>query len=266
MDGARWSDLAHLGELSAVLSPGSPERRNLFLHSIQLFAAKVVLTLDRHKGPKKEILLDFGCGTGRFLRFFGDRGWSVIGTEITAEMLHEAQRFGLPKRSVLSLTDGISIPLRDQSVDMVWVCGVLKFSLFEPGSICRGGSGALTEEPFVPVYRDIAKEMYRVLKPGGLAVNVEMYVDAQPEAFMNDFEQVGFVTKQVRVLHRYGRLDKLCKADHLPLKCVVLVAQLSAAFRVWFDDPRRQVSGLRDYLFVWFKPKRDLPLGNNHDG
>src|SRR5262245_34376447 len=137
LDGARWSDLAPLGELSAVLSPGSPQRRNLFLNAIQLYGVKVALALNSNKG-RERILLDFGCGTGRFVRMFGRKGWSVIGTEVTAEMLREARGFGVPKQSLLTLTDGVFIPLVNQSVDMIWVCGVLKYSLFRPGSVCRG--------------------------------------------------------------------------------------------------------------------------------
>lgn len=255
--GPTWAERAHLGELDAVLSPGDTERRNLFLHGISLFGAKKALTLLRNK-KAQNVVIDFGCGTGRFVRFFGRKGCSVIGVDITSEMLTEARKFGLPPLSEVSLTDGISIPADDGSVDMIWVCGVLKYSLFPPGSICRGGDGTLTKEPFVPVYHEIAKEMHRVLKPQGLVVNVEMYVDVQPKAFVVDFEQVGFITNQVYVLHRYGRIDKLCKSTWLPRKWVVLAGFLSAALRLWLDDPRRPVSGVRDYLFVWSKPKNDL--------
>ena len=117
------------------------------------------------------------------------------------DMLSQARKFGLPLGSQVCLTDGVSIPLRDRSVNMIWVCGVLKYSLFEPSSACRGGSGPDTVTE-VPSYQEIAKEMYRVLKPGGYVVNVEMWVDAPPHVFTPDFENVGFATKQVRVLRQ----------------------------------------------------------------
>src|SRR5712692_8429302 len=90
--GPSWAERAHCGELNAVLSPMGTERRNRFLHGVELYGAKKALALRRQEG----VLVDFGCGTGRFVRFFGQRGYSVIGTEITAEMLREARRLSLP--------------------------------------------------------------------------------------------------------------------------------------------------------------------------
>lgn len=266
-EGPTWAERAGRGELSAVFSPDGTERRNLFLHTITLYAANRALALTRNRG----VLLDFGCGTGRMLRFFAAHGWSVIGTEITAEMLDEARRFGLPRGAQIHLTDGVRIPLPDESVDMIWVCGVLKYSLFEPGAICRGGSGRSAGglaadaqgksvpggKAFVPVYRDIAREMYRALKPGGWVVNNEVYVDAPVEAFTRDFEETGFVTQDVRVLQRYFEpLAKLLQSPRVPRWCVTGAARLYGAGRFRLDNPRRAVPGLRDYLFVWFKPKR----------
>jgi SAM-dependent methyltransferase len=271
--GMSWSDRSHLGELSSGLYAGGSERKNLLMHAATLVSAKAILALNRKNSRNKGVLLDFGCGSGRMLRFFGNKGWSVIGTEITAEMLSETRKLGVPQGSELFLTDGVSVPLRNQSVDMIWVCGVLKYSLFEPDSACRGGSGpdkvavdtstqsngVLTNEPILPVYPKIAKEMHRVLKPGGFVVNVEMWVDAPPEAFTADFERIGFVTKKVRVLRRYlGLFEKLLEWRdwrRLPPGCVIAAGQLVATLRYWFDDPRRMSGGLRDYLFVWFKPK-----------
>ena len=172
-------------------------------------------------------------------------------------MLSQARKFGLPRGSEVYLTDGVSIPLRDRSVNMIWVCGVLKYSLFEPDSACRGGSGP-DKVAEIPLYREIAKEMYRVLKPGGHVVNVEMWVDAPPQVFTPDFENIGFTTKQVRVLRRYlGRPETLLEWrpwHRLPPRLVVAAGQLVAGLRYCFDNPKRRGSGLRDYLFVWSKP------------
>jgi SAM-dependent methyltransferase len=267
--GMRWSEIAKYGNLRAVLYPWGSERENLLMHAQSQFGARIA----RRWRPEKGILLDFGCGTGRMLRFFGQRGWSAVGTEITPGMLAEAQKLGLPKQTQLCLTDGVSIPLRDQSVDMIWVSGVLKYSLFEPNSVCRGGgeiakrdgaasaatSSAESQEPFVPAYRDIAMEMYRVLKPGSLVVNVEMYVDAKPDVFTADFEQVGFKTERVRVLRRYnGYMERFLQFrswHRLPPKLVLAAGESCAALRYMFDNPSRTSGGFRDYLFVWAKPK-----------
>ena len=100
--GPSWKERAALGELEAVLSPGGSERRNRFLHGVCLRGAHLAAQLAGNRGT----LLDFGCGTGRFLRYFARRGLTVVGTEITAEMLTALRGFGQPQDTVLLLVDG----------------------------------------------------------------------------------------------------------------------------------------------------------------
>lgn len=276
--GMSWDERADLGELNAVLYANGSERKNLMIHASSLAGAEFAARLVGRLPAKEKVLLDFGCGTGRMLRFFGGKGVRVIGTEITAGMIEAAKRFGVPEGTELYLTDGVSIPVNDGAVDAIWVSGVLKYSLFPPGSPCRHGcalipgaegkegtNGSVNLDPgakavFTPVYRDIAAEMYRVLKPGGIVVNVEMWVDSPPEVFTADFEQVGFVTKQARVLRRYlGLPERVCEwrdRIRLPRLCVIAAGKFCAKLRHRFDDPRRPGGGFRDYFFVWSKPAR----------
>ena len=67
------------------------------MHAATLVGAKVAMGLCGKAGRDKVVLLDFGCGTGRTMRFFGENGYLVVGTEITLEMLVQAQRYGLPE-------------------------------------------------------------------------------------------------------------------------------------------------------------------------
>ncbi len=236
--GPSWAERAGMGELHAVLSPFATAKRNVFLHSTQLVAAKTALTLNRD--IENPVIVDFGCGTGRWVRFFGRQGASVTGVDITLEMLSAARQYGQPESCVLMQIDGINIPLPDRSVDLVWCCGVLRFSLFVPD----------------PVYREIAQEMYRVLKPGGFVVNIEMYVDNPPDVFTRDFEDAGFATSEMRIVQRYsGRFENYCLSPRLPRKLVEIGGKLCAAWRMRFDSASKETPGLRDYLFVWAKQK-----------
>jgi SAM-dependent methyltransferase len=254
-----WSEIHDCEELNAVLWRRGTERQNLMMHAPSLWAAKAALKLAR-RGQERGLILDFGCGVGRIARVFHRNGHAVIGTEVTMEMLSAARRFQLPQDVLLTLTDGVAIPLQDRSVDLIWACGVLKYSLFPPDAPCRGG----TPEPgntkvFVPVYGEIVKEMFRVLRPGGFVVNYEMWVDSPPNVFMADFESRGFqLKKPVRILRRYeGRLERFCQWrpwHRLPPKLVMVAGWLCATARFWCDNPRRSVGGFHDYLFVWSKP------------
>jgi ubiquinone/menaquinone biosynthesis C-methylase UbiE len=151
-------------------------------------------------------------------------------------MLSEAQRHGLPDRTSVMQTEGASLPLRDQSIDLIWCCGVLRYSLF-----------VSTE-----VYEQIAKEMHRVLKPNGVVINLEMYVDFPPDHFSRGFEKAGFTTTDVRLMKRYDSFIEDClKSRRLPRSFVSAAGHAWGAVHYRFANPYRQRDGLRDYLFSW---------------
>jgi len=231
--GQSWSERASLGGLQAILM--QPDmRRNLFLHGLNTFGAKRALTYF----PRDSSIIDFGCGTGRFTTFFASRQRRVLATEVTVEMLEQAKKECSESRCEFVLTDGISLPSPSASVDGIWCCSVLRYSLFVPN----------------PAYDRIAKEMYRVLRPGAYVVNCEMYVDVPPGIFLPGFEDAGFETRNIFVLQRYGgRLERMLSHRFIPDRWITCAASLSALVRC-LDNPRREVGGLRDYLFVWQKP------------
>jgi ubiquinone/menaquinone biosynthesis C-methylase UbiE len=230
--GATWVERASMGELKAVISPTASDHGNDFHHAVHVFAAKAALR--RH--PNARTILDFGCGTGRFLRFFGSKGRNVIGTDITFDMLSEAQRHGLPARTFVMQTEGALLPIQDQSIDLIWCCGVLRYSLFVSAE----------------VYEQIAREMHRVLKPDGAVINLEMYVDFPPEHFSSGFEKAGFITTDVRLMKRYDSFVEDClKSRRLPRSFVTTAGRAWGALHYWFANTQRQRDGLRDYLFTW---------------
>jgi SAM-dependent methyltransferase len=257
--GLTWAERAPCGELNAVISPTGASQRNLFIHSVCLYAGKLALRHHPSSSGRALDVLDYGCGTGRFIRFFGARGCRVTGVDITPEMLVEAQKFGLPSNCTVRVSDGITIPIPSASVDLVWVCGVLKYCLFAPGAACRGGQiegadqASLLAE-FKPTYSQLAAEMFRVLRPGGIVANYEIYVDVLPDVFEYDFVRAGFHTETVRVLQRYTGLEEGFQKRRVPNKLVPYLASLSGRLRFRFDSPTQSVQGFRDYFFVWRKP------------
>jgi SAM-dependent methyltransferase len=229
--GPSWTERARFGEREAVLSPND-ERLNAYLNGMQVYAANVLC----RQVKRGSTLLDFGCGTGRFLRFFGARGYRVIGTEVTAAMLDEARRYGLPANATLHLTDGVELPIRNESVDAVWACGVLKYCLTDDGAVLL----------------NIAREFRRVLKPEGVVVAQELYIQSSIVPFLVPFSDAGFHQQTVAVLHDYNsRIDQYARHWRMPTKQLTRSAQIAAAFSQRVISPWRNGDRLRDYLFVW---------------
>jgi len=112
-------------------------------------------SLDRVLKPVKDgLILDMATGTGRSLIALGNRGYNVIGIDITMAMLAIAKKRAeeLQIQSIsLTQGDAINLPFKDESFDAV-VC--TRFLHIMPYK---------TQRFFI-------NEMGRVLKPNGLII------------------------------------------------------------------------------------------------
>ncbi|MFE2325829.1 class I SAM-dependent methyltransferase, partial [Streptomyces sp. NPDC059385] len=94
-------------------------------------------------------VLDAGCGTGRALTALraavGPAG-TVLGADLTPQMLAAAQRAGRATEGTLLLADVARLPLRDEVLDAVFAAGLIAH-LPEPAANLR--------------------ELARVVRPGG---------------------------------------------------------------------------------------------------
>ncbi|MEV0372873.1 class I SAM-dependent methyltransferase [Streptomyces sp. NPDC050636] len=84
-----------------------------------------VAELGLHEGDR---VLDAGCGTGRALpalrEAVGARG-TVLGADLTPEMLQAAVRAGRDRSAGLFLADVARLPLRDAALDAVFAAGLI---------------------------------------------------------------------------------------------------------------------------------------------
>jgi ubiquinone/menaquinone biosynthesis C-methylase UbiE len=78
--------------------------------------------------PGARTLLEVGCGTGHFSRWFGERGLRVTGLDLSRPMLAEAARLGSPP---CVRGDGVALPFPGAGFDLVALITTLEF-LTEP--------------------------------------------------------------------------------------------------------------------------------------
>ena len=68
-------------------------------------------------GRSGESLLEVGCGTGHFSRFFAEIGFSVTGVDVSPPMLETARRLAVEEDYLLA--DACGLPFPDDTFDVV---------------------------------------------------------------------------------------------------------------------------------------------------
>ncbi|MGF1571304.1 MAG: methyltransferase domain-containing protein [Nodosilinea sp.] len=140
-----WGEHIHLGHY------GSPPRRKDFLTAKADFVHEMVRWGGLDRLPPGSTLLDVGCGIGGSSRILArDYGFAVTGITISPQQVSRAQQLTPPGLSARFLVDdAMALSFPDASFDVVW-------------SIEAG--------PHMPDKAVFAKELLRVLKPGGVLV------------------------------------------------------------------------------------------------
>ena len=156
----RWHDRAHQHGARAVYNLGhGPEE----MAQVTEKQCAVLLPLLRAqlRGDER-LVLDLGCGPGRFTAALADVTHArVIGLDPIPRLLELAPRHDAVEYRLMSEAQ---IPMESSSVDVAWICLVL------------GGIHGLTLE------RTVA-EIRRVLRPGGLVFLVENTADGGGDSF-----------------------------------------------------------------------------------
>ena len=140
-----WGEHIHLGHY------GSPPRRKNFITAKIDFVHEMARWGGLDRLPRGATLLDVGCGIGGSSRILAqDYGFSVIGVTISPQQVKRAQQL-TPKGldAHFQVDDAMALSFPDASFDVVW-------------SVEAG--------PHMPDKAVFARELLRVLKPGGVLV------------------------------------------------------------------------------------------------
>ncbi|WP_035984711.1 methyltransferase domain-containing protein [Leptolyngbya sp. KIOST-1] len=140
-----WGEHIHLGHY------GSPPRRKDFLTAKADFVHEMVRWGGLDRLPVGTTVLDVGCGIGGSSRILArDYGFEVTGVTISPNQVRRAQQLtpeGVTAR--FQVDDAMALSFPDASFDVVW-------------SVEAG--------PHMPDKAVFARELLRVLKPGGVLV------------------------------------------------------------------------------------------------
>ncbi|WP_172657311.1 methyltransferase domain-containing protein [Myxosarcina sp. GI1] len=140
-----WGEHIHLGHY------GSPPQSKDFITAKVDFVHEMVEWGGLDKLPRGTTLLDVGCGIGGSSRILAeDYGFSVTGVTISPQQVQRAKELTPEKLDAKFLVDdAMALSFPNASFDVVW-------------SIEAG--------PHMPDKAVFAKELLRVLKPGGVLV------------------------------------------------------------------------------------------------
>lgn len=140
-----WGEHIHLGHY------GTPPQSKDFLTAKVDFVHEMVRWAQLEHLPAGTTLLDVGCGIGGSSRILArDYGFAVTGVTISPQQVKRAQALTPADLSAhFQVDDAMALSFPDASFDVVW-------------SIEAG--------PHMPDKAIFAKELLRVLKPGGILV------------------------------------------------------------------------------------------------
>ncbi|MEQ8956753.1 MAG: methyltransferase domain-containing protein [Coleofasciculus sp. C2-GNP5-27] len=140
-----WGEHIHLGHY------GSPPQSKDFLAAKSDFVHEMVCWGGLDKLPPGTTVLDVGCGIGGSSRILAqDYGFAVTGISISPQQIKRAQEL-TPKDldARFLVDDAMALSFPDTSFDVVW---------------------SIEVGPHIPDKALFAKELMRVLKPGGILV------------------------------------------------------------------------------------------------
>jgi len=140
-----WGEHIHLGHY------GSPPHRKDFRTAKEDFVHEMVRWGCLDKLPPRTTVLDVGCGIGGSSRIMArDYGFVVTGVTISPTQVTRARELTSPELPArFQIDDAMALSFPDASFDVVW-------------SVEAG--------PHMPDKAVFAKELMRVLKPGGVLV------------------------------------------------------------------------------------------------
>jgi len=229
-----WSQRAGKGFLASGIDPGDRKgHKNYYIDLLQKAALKEVLELKRDK-----VVLDFGCGGGRFSYWIAPKVRRVVGLEVTPEMIELAERHRTTENVEFVVYDGIHFPMISYLFDIIVSVWVLQYMDMER-------------------LKKTVSELARYLKPGGRVCLIEQASD-NPKVERPKVEEYlqAFRESNLEIFRYYpirnGRwwMLYLIRYGMIPEKWFGRIAVWE---RMKIGKTKKRISYYRDYLFLMKK-------------
>lgn len=188
-----WNAMSNFGVDSSVIDPNDSKgfKNNYIVSHRNNQLAKALSHVQ-----SESMVLDFGCGTGNISQFINNMGMNAVGVDIAYDLL--ALHNGTAN---LLCYDGETIPFKDHSYDVAVSYVVLNHLLIDDYLLT------------------VLKEIYRVLKPGGIYVAIEQTChysrmtdgDMKKQRSIKDFKSI-FSNANFLV-----ESDRTVRTGHFPL-------------------------------------------------
>jgi ubiquinone/menaquinone biosynthesis C-methylase UbiE len=209
-------------------------RKNEFIDVLHKTALSNYLSLSG-----KEQVLDFGVGTGRFTSWLSDKVLSIVGIDVTKEMLYEAKKANLGVNVEVLLCNGTNTPFKDESFDIILSVWVLQH---------------FPDEDF----RNAVKHLIRQLKKGGKIFLIEQvskktsdyYLRRLPEDYVKKFKGCRCIIQKPLRRNRSVLQRIVVKIRFIPKMTLPIIAKLELFMTTKKAIPEK---GYLDYLFIFEK-------------
>ncbi len=230
-----WSRRAEKGFLASGIDPADRKgHKNTYIDLLQKAALNEVLKL---KGD--EVVLDFGCGSGRLSYWIAPKVRKVVGLEVTPEMIDLAEENRSAENVEFKVYDGIHFPAFSFPFNLVLSVGVLQ--------IFRG-----------KLLESTVLNLGKYLMPGGRLCAIEQASDnskverPRVDEYLQAFKESGLECLQNYPI-RSGRwwMLYLIRYGIVPQNWL---RQIALWELMKTRNSKKRISYYRDFLFVMKKP------------
>lgn len=167
-------------------------------------------------------LLEVGCGTGHWSRFFAEQGFLVTGVDLSPEMIRRASAKAIPDARFL-VADAGALPFADGEFDVAVAITLLEFAadprrILEEMARCVRRGGLLV----VGVLNRLSVlGIWRRLRPSDLFASATFFSRSELRRLLAGFGEVrvwaaAFVLPWRGLLWLAPALDALGRSCHLP--------------------------------------------------